>query len=59
MSFFVSFSVFVQNKAGRDDFSLESYESMQKTLESIFNGSRLKISGKVSHFCLVHLLSLV
>ena len=41
-------SVFIQNKAGRDDFSLESYESMQKTLEAIFNGSRLKISGKAS-----------
>lgn len=40
--------VFIQNKAGRDDFSLESYESMQKTLEAIFNGSRLKISGAVN-----------
>lgn len=40
--------VFIQNKAGRDDFSLETYKSMQKTLESVFNTSKLKISGAVN-----------
>ena len=42
---FFYFSVFVQNRAVRDDFSLENYKAMQQTLEAVFNTSRLKITG--------------
>ena len=42
---FFYFSVFVQNMAVRDDFSLENYKAMQQTLEAVFNTSRLKITG--------------
>ncbi|XP_052801147.1 nonsense-mediated mRNA decay factor SMG9-like [Mya arenaria] len=39
--------VFVQNKARREDFSVENFTAMQKTLANIFADSKLKIKGDV------------
>jgi len=40
------FSVFVQNKAGREDFTVENFTAMQKTLSYVFNSTKLKMKGK-------------
>ncbi|ESO94857.1 hypothetical protein LOTGIDRAFT_117877, partial [Lottia gigantea] len=40
--------VFVQNKATREDYSLESFKAMQQTLLTVFQTSRLKSQGSVS-----------
>ncbi|XP_041373316.1 protein SMG9-like isoform X2 [Gigantopelta aegis] len=40
--------VFVQNKAGREDFSVESYRTMSQTLQQVLASSKLKHRGSVS-----------
>ncbi|KAL4223285.1 smg-9 [Mactra antiquata] len=40
--------VFIQNKAGREEFSVDSFTMMQKTLSSIFSNSKLKMKGDVT-----------
>ncbi|XP_053375253.1 nonsense-mediated mRNA decay factor SMG9-like [Mercenaria mercenaria] len=40
--------VFVQNKSGREDFSVENFTAMQKSLSTIFQTSKLKMKGDVN-----------
>lgn len=40
--------VFVQNKASREDFSVENFTAMQNTLSMVFNTSKLKMKGNVT-----------
>lgn len=40
--------VFILNKANRDDFSIQSYRSMQYTLKKTFDSSKLNISDCVT-----------
>lgn len=40
--------VFVQNKSGREDFSVENFTAMQNTLTTIFQASKMKMKGDVT-----------
>lgn len=40
--------VFIQNKATRDDFSVETFRAMQTTLSKVFSNSKLKYTGSVT-----------
>lgn len=40
------FAGFIQNKACREDYTVERYTTMQRFLDSFFFGSKLKYKGK-------------
>ncbi|KAL5017069.1 hypothetical protein ScPMuIL_006658 [Solemya velum] len=40
--------VFVLNKANREDFNLQNFTTMQKTLENVFDNSRLRLAGSAT-----------
>lgn len=40
--------VFVQNRCGREDFSMENFTAMQNTLATVFQASKVKMRGDVT-----------